>query len=119
MNRTNSTSTYFTVWAALMVLLFATWGVAQFDLGILNPIAAVTIAVIKMLLVILFFMQVRHHSRLTKLFAGAGFVWLLIMITLTMTDYLSRKVVKPYEGEILPQIEKQTTVPTQLQGAGR
>ncbi len=49
-----STKTYFLVWAGLMTLLFLTWGVAQFNLGIANTIAALIIAIVKMLLVMLF-----------------------------------------------------------------
>jgi cytochrome c oxidase subunit 4 len=94
-----SKSTYFKVWLTLMLLLFLTWGTARFDLGIANPIAALVIAVGKALLVILFFMQVRSGSRLIRLFAGAGFLWLLIMLALTMTDYLTRRTVMPYSRE--------------------
>jgi len=83
-------SLYWKIWAALLVLLFATWGVAEFDLGQFNIVAAMSIAVVKMLLVILYFMHVRHSSRLTWLFVGAGFFWLAIMISLTMGDYLTR-----------------------------
>jgi cytochrome c oxidase subunit 4 len=89
-------SLYFVVWAILMALLFVTWGVAQFDLGLFNSLAALTIAVIKMLLVILYFMHVRYSSRLTWVFAGAGFLWLMIMITLTLSDYTTRGFVRPY-----------------------
>jgi cytochrome c oxidase subunit 4 len=81
---------YFAVWGALMILLFATWGVAEFNLGNWNIVAAMSIAVIKMLLVILFFMHVRCSSRLTWVFVAAGFFWLLIMFALTMSDYLTR-----------------------------
>ena len=69
--------TYLMVWAALMFLLAATWGVAEFNLGIANTVVAVIIAFIKMGLVILFFMHVRYNSRLTWVFAAAGFVWFL------------------------------------------
>ena len=93
---TISTKSYFLIWASLMVLLFLTWGVAQFDLGIANTIVALLIAVVKMLLVILFFMHVRYNTRITWLFAAAGFVWFLIMVSLTMTDYLTRGRVRPY-----------------------
>ncbi len=93
---TVSTKTYFLIWATLMVLLFLTWGVAEFDLGIANTIAALLIAAVKMLLVILFFMHVRYNTRITWLFAAAGFVWFLIMVSLTMTDYLTRGRVRPY-----------------------
>ena len=77
-----------------MVLLFLTWGIAQLDLGRLNVVAALTIAVAKMLLVILFFMHVRYSTRLTWIFVAAGFIWLLIMLDLTLSDYLTRGLVK-------------------------
>ncbi len=38
--------------------------------------------------------HVRYSSRLTWLFVAAGFIWLLIMIDLTLSDYLTRGVVK-------------------------
>jgi cytochrome c oxidase subunit 4 len=82
--------TYVLIWAALMLLLFATLGLALLNLSPFNVALALTIAVTKMLLILLYFMHVKFSSRLTWLFAGAGFLWLLIMITLTMTDYLAR-----------------------------
>jgi cytochrome c oxidase subunit 4 len=85
---------YVIIWASLMFLLLLTWGIAQFNLGALNVVAALTIAVTKMLLVILFFMHVRYSSRRTWIFVAAGFIWLLIMIDLTLGDYLTRHVVK-------------------------
>ena len=86
--------TYVSIWAALLALLLLTWGVAQVNLGAFNVVAALTIAVAKMLLVILFFMHVRHTSKLTWLFVAAGFIWFLIMIDLTLSDYLTRGAVK-------------------------
>lgn len=86
--------TYALIWAALMVLLLLTWGVAQINLGPFNIVAALTIAVTKMLLVILFFMHARHSTPVTWLFIAAGFIWLLIMIDLTLSDYLTRALVK-------------------------
>jgi cytochrome c oxidase subunit 4 len=81
---------YVGIWAALLVLLMLTWGLAQVNLGKFNAVAALTIAVIKMLLVILYFMHVRYSSRLTWIFVAAGFIWFLIMVDLTLSDYLSR-----------------------------
>ena len=78
------------VWAALLVLLFLTCGLAQVNLGKMNAVAAMTIAIGKMLLVILYFMQVRYSSRITWIFVAAGFIWFLIMIDLTLADYLTR-----------------------------
>lgn len=82
--------TLFIVWAALLILLFLTWAVARFDLGPWNIVAAMSIAVMKMLLVVLIFMHVRYTPRLTWVFVAAGFFWLFIMIALTLSDYLTR-----------------------------
>ena len=49
------------------------------------------IAACKALLVILFFMHVRYSSRLTWVFVGAGFFWLMILLSLTLADVLSRR----------------------------
>ena len=91
MNSRHPTKTVlFLVWGALLLLLFLTWGVAKFDLGEWNIVAALTIAVAKMLLVVLVFMHVRYSERITWVFVAAGFFWLFLMITLTMSDYLTR-----------------------------
>jgi len=81
---------YFVVFGALLVLTLATWLVAQIDLGWANDAVALAIAVTKALLVILFFMHVRHSTRMTKLTALAGFAWLAILIFLTLNDYKTR-----------------------------
>ena len=81
---------YYGIFAALMVLTGLTVWVATIDLGKANVVVALTIACIKALLVILFFMHVRYSSRLTWMFAAAGFLWLAILFTLTMSDYLTR-----------------------------
>jgi cytochrome c oxidase subunit IV len=81
---------YFLVFGALMVLTLATWLVAQVDLGWANDVVALTIAVTKALLVLLFFMHVRYSTRMTILTATAGFFWLAILIGLTLSDYLTR-----------------------------
>ena len=87
------TRVYLVIWAILMVLLLLTWGLAQINLHALNVVAALAIAVTKMLLVILYFMHVRSSPRLTWLFVSAGFIWFLIMAGLTLSDYLTRGVV--------------------------
>jgi len=82
---------YATIFGALLVLTLSTAGAAFIDLGgNLNTIVALAIATVKALLVILFFMHVRNSSRLTWVFVGAGFFWILILLTLTMTDPLTR-----------------------------
>ena len=58
-----------------------------------NAAAAFTIALLKMLLVILYCMHVRFKAPLTWIFVAAGFIWLMIMVDLTLSDYLSRGAV--------------------------
>ena len=81
---------YFTVFAILLIGTALTVLVAFFDLGPLNNVMMLTIAIVKAMFVILYFMHVRWSSRLTWVVVASGFVWLLIMFTFTMTDYLSR-----------------------------
>jgi cytochrome c oxidase subunit IV len=83
-------SLYYLIFAALMVGTGLTVVVAFYDLGFLNNVMMLTIACIKALLVILFFMHVRWSTRLTWVVAASGFFWLIIMFTITMSDYLSR-----------------------------
>ena len=73
-----------------MVLTALTTGVAYIDLGAWNTVVALAIAVIKMLLVVLFFMHVKYAHGLTKVVIIAGFFWLGIMITLSLSDELTR-----------------------------
>ncbi|HEV2912769.1 MAG TPA: cytochrome C oxidase subunit IV family protein [Pyrinomonadaceae bacterium] len=55
-----------------------------------NTVVALTIAVVKATLVVLYFMHVRYSSRLTWVIVVAGFFWLGIMFVLTMSDYATR-----------------------------
>ena len=87
---------YVLVFFTLLVLTAVTTAIAFFDLGGgINNVAALTIAVCKALLVILYFMHVRYSDRLTWVFAGAGFFWLLILIGGTMDDVLTRPPLSP------------------------
>ncbi len=85
-----STKVYFGVFALLMVLTAVTVGVASVDLGKLNTVVALTIAVTKATMVVLYFMHVRYGTRLTRLVVVAGFVWLVILIGFTLSDELTR-----------------------------
>ncbi|MDB6064250.1 MAG: caa(3)-type oxidase, subunit [Pedosphaera sp.] len=106
-----SSKTYVLVWAILMVLLFLTWGAANINLGIFSALVALSIAVVKMLLVILIFMHVRYSSPLTWLFASIGFIWLAIMLALTMSDYATRGAVKPQVNSFQWQRGKSNHMP--------
>jgi cytochrome c oxidase subunit IV len=82
---------YFGVWATLLVLTYVTYRVAFVELGPFNSVVALVIAAIKSTLVALFFMHVWHASeKLTKLVIVAALFFLLILLGLTMADYVSR-----------------------------
>ncbi|HVS66254.1 MAG TPA: cytochrome C oxidase subunit IV family protein [Thermoanaerobaculia bacterium] len=82
--------TYATILGALLVLTGVTVWVAFYDLGPLNDVVALGIAVIKATLVVLFFMHVKYAGRLVKLTVVGGFFWLLILFGLTVIDYVTR-----------------------------
>lgn len=67
-----------TVWAAFQ------------DFGPMNTVIALTIAMVKGTLVVLFFMHVKYSDKLTWVVAGAGFLWLLVLFSLTLSDYYAR-----------------------------
>jgi cytochrome c oxidase subunit 4 len=87
---THPAKVYWKTCAALMLLLALTWSTGYVDLGQFNLIVALAIALAKALLVALFFMHIKGSSRLLHLAATAGLMWLLILLTLTLGDYLTR-----------------------------
>ena len=82
--------TYLFVFASLIGLTLLTTGVAFLDLGRFNTVVALLIAFCKMLLVVFFFMHLRHGSGLVKVVLLAGFFWLALLISLTTADYRTR-----------------------------
>jgi cytochrome c oxidase subunit IV len=85
-----SPKTYVAIFLALLVLTATTAGVSYIELGVFNAVVALAIAVLKMTLVVLFFMHVKYSSRLTKLTVASGFFVFLVLISMTLTDYISR-----------------------------
>ena len=86
----NSIKSYALVTAALFGLLVVTVGAAYVNLGPFNTAFAMLISLAKASLIILLFMHVRRADPLIKLFVAAGFFWLGIMLTLTLSDFLTR-----------------------------
>jgi cytochrome c oxidase subunit IV len=82
---------YYWNFAALMVLLVITLVAAHLKLGEFNLVIAITIAVAKAVLIVLFFMHLAYSTRLVRVFAGAALFWLLIMFALTLGDYFGRQ----------------------------
>src|SRR5689334_17384046 len=101
--------TYFFIWALLIALTFGTWGIALIDLGRWNIVVALLIAFTKATVVALFFMHLKYSSRRTQLALGAGLVWLIILLFLTLADYRTRDL--PTVGNppvpVLPQVGPQ------------
>ena len=81
---------YVTIFALLLVFTLSTVLVASHDLGFLNTAVALAVACTKATLVIWFFMGVRYNTSLTKVTVVSGFLWILILFFIGMSDYLTR-----------------------------
>ena len=97
---------YIMVFAALIGLTALTTGVAFIDLGRWNTVAALTIAVCKGSLVVLFFMHLRWGHSMTRIVMLAALVWLSILVTLTLSDVFTRQwtpVPSSWEAQVQQQ----------------
>ena len=85
---------YFTIFGALMICTILTVVAAEIDLNQyfsgLNIIVALTIAVFKASLVVLFFMHGKYSPKRTQLVIVASVFWLAVMLFMTMSDYVTR-----------------------------
>lgn len=86
----DSIKTYTIVFLSLLALTLATTVVATIDLGAFNVVMALFIAVVKMMLVALFFMHLRHSTILTKVVVGGGMLWLAILLVFSLSDFVTR-----------------------------
>src|SRR5881392_1628884 len=84
------TRVYYTIYGILMLCTGMTVAISFVDLGALNIVAALVIAVFKAALVVLFFMHVKYSTRLTWAVVIGSVFWLGILLALTMGDYLTR-----------------------------
>jgi cytochrome c oxidase subunit 4 len=82
--------TCFAVFFVLIALTAVTVGAAFIDLKLLSTPVALGIAAVKALLVMMYFMELRHSAKLTWVIMGNGIFWLTVMIMLTMSDMISR-----------------------------
>ena len=83
-------SMYYMVFGALIVGTVLTVAAAKVDMGPLNNVVMLAIACTKATLVILFFMHVKYSPKMTKVTIISGFFFLIILLGLSMTDYISR-----------------------------
>jgi cytochrome c oxidase subunit 4 len=81
---------YCMVFGTLLLFTGITVGAAYVDLKWANPVIALGIACFKACIVILFFMHAKYQSRLIKMTIGSGFFVFLVLISMTLTDYISR-----------------------------
>jgi cytochrome c oxidase subunit 4 len=88
---------YIVIFLALMVGTALTLLAAFYDFpGPLNAVVALTIAVVKATLVVLYFMHVRYSGRLVWLVIVAALLWLVIMFAITFSDYWTRSWQPPF-----------------------
>jgi cytochrome c oxidase subunit 4 len=83
-------SLYVGIFLTLLVLTGVTTGVSFVDLGVFNAVIALAIACLKASLVVLFFMHLHYSSRLLKLTVASGLFTFCLLLSLTMSDYISR-----------------------------
>lgn len=81
---------YLAVFAVLLALTAVTTAVAFVDLGRMNVVIMLTIAMVKATLVVLYFMHVRWSDQLTWLVVGAAVAWLLLLVVLVTGDLAIR-----------------------------
>ena len=81
---------YVAILLALLVGTALTVWASFLELGPWNPIIALAIATAKATLVVLFFMHVKYSTKLTKLTVVAGIFTFLILVSMTLADYISR-----------------------------
>jgi cytochrome c oxidase subunit IV len=82
--------TYLIIFATLLVGTALTIGASYLEMGPWNPVVAIAIAVIKATLVVLFFMHIKYSSKLMKLTVGAGLFTFLVLVGMSLSDYISR-----------------------------
>jgi cytochrome c oxidase subunit IV len=82
--------TYITIYFALLIGTALTIAASFAEWGAWNPVVALLIAVIKASLVVLFFMHIKYSSKLMKLTVGAGLFTFLVLVGMSLSDYISR-----------------------------
>ena len=81
---------YVVIFGVLLVFTALTVGASFVEMGVFNPIVALAIGVIKATLVVLFFMGVKYSTKLTKLTVGCGLFTFIVLIGMTLADYITR-----------------------------
>ena len=86
-----SVRVYITIFLGLLVGTALTVAAAFVDFPWrLNTIVALTIAVVKATLVVLYFMHVRYSARLVWVILASALFWMAILFAFTFSDYFTR-----------------------------
>lgn len=85
-----SPKVYVVIFGALLVGTLLTVLAAFKEMGPLNPVIAIAIACAKAVLVVLYFMHIRYSSKLMKLTIASGIFMFVVLISMTLSDYMSR-----------------------------
>lgn len=81
---------YAFTWIALLILALLTTLIGLADLGPFNMVIALTIAAAKACLIAAFFMHGLYEGKLVRLVVAGAVIWFLIMVSLTLGDYITR-----------------------------
>lgn len=81
---------YVVVLLALLLGTYLTVSAALRDFGPWNIVIALAIATAKATLVVLFFMHALYSLKRTRLVVLAAIFWLIILLFMTLSDYLTR-----------------------------
>src|SRR5690242_2233697 len=85
-----SPKTYFITYAVLLCLTLSTVLIGYLDLGLFSMFVAVAIAALKATLIALFFMHALYEKVMIRLLIAGALLWFMILVTLTMCDYITR-----------------------------
>jgi cytochrome c oxidase subunit 4 len=85
-----SVKTYTFTFLALLALALSTVLIGFLDLGWGSMFVAVLIALAKATLIACFFMHALLEKKIVKLVIAGSILWFLILVTLTVGDYLTR-----------------------------
>jgi cytochrome c oxidase subunit IV len=83
-------SALFKVWALLIALAVINIALAFLPIGAWSWTIAYPIAALMALLIMIFFMHLHESTTLIRIFAVAGFFWLMLLFSISMADYLTR-----------------------------
>jgi len=84
------TSMYMTIFFVLMICTGLTYFVWTIDLGFMNIVVALAIAIFKATLVITYFMHVKWSPILSKMAVAIALTFLAILLIFLSLDYSSR-----------------------------